>query len=127
MAYDGTLKFDTGIDTSGFQKGILTLANTAKTGLKAAVTAIAGGTTAVAGIGAAAIKAGADFEAQMSRVKAISGATGAELEKLKDQAIQLGADTSFSASGSGYPTWSGYFLFCIGSRRRNGKSGCSRF
>lgn len=98
MAYDGTLKFDTGIDTSGFQKGILTLANTAKTGLKAAVTAIAGGTTAVAGIGAAAIKAGADFEAQMSRVKAISGATGAELEKLKDQAIQLGADTSFSAS-----------------------------
>ena len=98
MAYDGTLKFDTGIDTSGFQKGILTLANTAKTGLKAAVTAIAGGTTAVAGIGAAAIKAGADFEAQMSRVKAISGATGAEFEKLKDQAIQLGADTSFSAS-----------------------------
>ena len=98
MAYDGTLKFDTGIDTSGFQKGILTLANTAKTGLKAAVTAIAGGTTAVAGIGAAAIKAGANFEAQMSRVKAISGATGAEFEKLKDQAIQLGADTSFSAS-----------------------------
>lgn len=98
MAYDGTLKFDTGIDTSGFQKGILTLANTAKTGLKAAVTAIAGGTTAVAGIGAAAIKAGADFEAQMSRVKAISGATGAEFEKLKDQAIQLGSDTAFSAS-----------------------------
>lgn len=98
MAYDGTLKFDTGIDTSGFQKGILSLANTAKTGLKAAVGAIATGTTAVAGIGAAAIKAGADFEAQMSRVKAISGATGAELEKLKDQAIQLGADTSFSAS-----------------------------
>ena len=60
MAYDGTLKFDTGIDTSGFQKGILTLANTAKTGLKAAVTAIAGGTTAVAGIGAAAINAALD-------------------------------------------------------------------
>lgn len=98
MAYDGTLKFDTGIDTSGFRKGISSLASSAKTGLKAAVGAIASGTTAVAGMGVAALKAGADFEAQMSRVKAISGATGSEFEKLKEQAIQLGADTSFSAS-----------------------------
>ena len=34
----------------------------------------------------------------MSRVKAISGATGEEFEKLKAQAIELGAETSFSAS-----------------------------
>lgn len=98
MAYDGTLKFDTSLDNSGFQKGLSGLANVAKTGLKAAVTAIAGATTAVAGVGAAAIKAGADFEAEMSRVKAISGATGEEFEKLKAQAIQLGADTAFSAT-----------------------------
>ena len=41
---------------------------------------------------------GSDFESQMSRVKAISGATGEEFEQLKAQAMQLGADTSFSAS-----------------------------
>lgn len=98
MAYDGTLKFDTSLDNSGFQKGLSGLANVAKTGLKTAVTAIAGATTAVAGVGAAAIKAGADFESEMSRVKAISGATGEEFEKLKAQAIQLGADTAFSAT-----------------------------
>ena len=34
----------------------------------------------------------------MSRVQAISGATGSEFNKLKEQAIQLGADTAFSSS-----------------------------
>ena len=34
---------------------------------------------------------------QMSRVKAISGATGTEIKQLHDQALQLGADTAFSA------------------------------
>ncbi|MBS7176788.1 MAG: phage tail tape measure protein, partial [Clostridiales bacterium] len=51
-----------------------------------------------AGIGTAALKAGNDFEAQMSRVSAIAGAYGKDLEKLRDQAIQLGAETSFSAT-----------------------------
>lgn len=49
------------------------------------------------GVAAAAVKVGADFEAQMSRVQAISGATGEDFTKLNDQALQLGADTSFSA------------------------------
>jgi TP901 family phage tail tape measure protein len=51
----------------------------------------------LAGLGVAAIKVGADFEAGMSRVKAISGATGDDFKKLNDQALQLGADTAFSA------------------------------
>lgn len=55
-------------------------------------------TLPIAGIGAAAAKASMDFEAQMSKVSAISGATGDDLQGLKDQAIQLGADTNFSAS-----------------------------
>jgi TP901 family phage tail tape measure protein len=57
-------------------------------------------TLPLVGIGAAAANASMDFEAQMSKVKAISGATGEELGNLKDQAIQLGADTNFSASGA---------------------------
>lgn len=54
--------------------------------------------TAVTGAFAGAIKIGSDFEAQMSRVQAISGATGEEFEQLRQQAIDLGADTAFSAS-----------------------------
>lgn len=50
------------------------------------------------GVGAAAAKVGMDFEAQMSRVKAISGATGKEFEALEKQAVDLGASTAFSAN-----------------------------
>lgn len=49
------------------------------------------------GAGAAAVKIGNEFEAQMSRVQAISGATGEEFKKLNNLALKLGADTSFSA------------------------------
>ncbi|MPQ32439.1 phage tail tape measure protein [Clostridium estertheticum] len=57
-----------------------------------------GVTAPLVGIGAAASKASMDFEAQMSKVKAISGATGEDFNKLREQAIKLGADTNFSAS-----------------------------
>ena len=55
-------------------------------------------TLPVLAIGTAAVTTGNDFEAQMSRVQAIAGATKNELEELTNQAIQLGSETSFSAS-----------------------------
>ena len=51
----------------------------------------------VAGFGAA-IKTGADFEGQMSRVGAIAGASKTQLKAMSDQAVDLGAKTSLSAS-----------------------------
>ena len=57
-------------------------------------------TVPVIGIGVAAAKVGGDFEAQMSRVKAISGATGSSFDELRQQAIDLGAKTAFSAKES---------------------------
>lgn len=57
-------------------------------------------TLPIVGIGVAAAKIGGDFEAQMSRVKAISGATGSSFEELRQQAIDLGAKTAFSAKES---------------------------
>lgn len=44
-----------------------------------------------------AVKGYADFEEEMSAVKAISGATSDEFQKLNEKAIQMGADTKFSA------------------------------
>lgn len=79
-------------------KAISKIGSIASKGLKIAATAITGTATALGGVATAAIKVGSDFEAQMSRVQAISGATGKELEELRSQAVQLGADTSFSAS-----------------------------
>ncbi|MBC1373359.1 phage tail tape measure protein [Listeria booriae] len=45
-----------------------------------------------------AMKSAADFEAQLSSVQSISGATGAEMLKLKDLAVDLGAKTKYSAT-----------------------------
>lgn len=44
-----------------------------------------------------AIKGYMDFEKEMSAVKAISGASEADFQKLTEKAIQMGADTKFSA------------------------------
>ncbi|WP_311924552.1 phage tail tape measure protein [Enterococcus dongliensis] len=57
-------------------------------------------TVPILGAGIAAAKIGGDFEEQMSRVKAISGATGSSFDQLKQQAIDLGAKTAFSAKES---------------------------
>ena len=55
---------------------------------------------AVVGVGAAAIKTAADFESGMSKVAALSGATGSDLEKLKAKAREMGSTTKYSASES---------------------------
>lgn len=48
-------------------------------------------------IGGAGLKVATDFEKGMSEVKAISGATGSQFDALREKAIELGADTAFSA------------------------------
>ena len=55
-------------------------------------------TTIVGGLGTAAVKVAADFDTGMSKVAAVSGATGSELDKLREKAREMGAKTKFSAS-----------------------------
>lgn len=57
-------------------------------------------TIPVLGIAAAAIKVGSDFDTSMSEVSAISGATGKDLDILRDKAKEMGSTTKFSASES---------------------------
>lgn len=100
MSYDGTLKFDTSIDTSSFQSGLNKISDLAKGAIKTTTAVISGAATGITGLGAAAIKVGASFEKSMSNVAAISGATGDELKNLTDKAKEMGAKTKFSASES---------------------------
>ena len=51
----------------------------------------------VTGIGVAGLKVATDFKKAMSSVQAITGATGAEFEALRNTAIDLGATTAFSS------------------------------
>lgn len=98
MAYDGTLKFDTSIDTKGFQSGLSSMSKIAGTAMKATTAVITTAATAVLGIGTAAVKVGMDFEAAMSEVQALSGASAEEFKMLEQAAIDAGASTVFSAS-----------------------------
>lgn len=55
-------------------------------------------TTPIAALGTLAVKTASDFDSAMSQVAAVSGATGEELEALRDKAREMGAKTKFSAS-----------------------------
>lgn len=66
--------------------------------IKKGLTGFAAAATAVGGFGTAAVKSGMQFDATMSEVSAISGATGQEFDALRDKALEMGAKTKFSAS-----------------------------
>ena len=55
-------------------------------------------TGVVTGLGTAAAKTAADFDSAMSRVAAVSGATGSDFDSLRDKAREMGAKTKFSAT-----------------------------
>lgn len=55
-------------------------------------------TGAIAGIGAAAVKTGADFDSAMSKVRALSGANEEQFARLREAALNAGETTAFSAT-----------------------------
>lgn len=55
-------------------------------------------TAPIVGLGGLVIKTSSTFESAMSRVQAVSGASGGELQKLNKKAQELGATTAWSAS-----------------------------
>lgn len=106
------LELDTSKFTSGFQSAYNDLkvfadrSSTAEQKLKGLSSAFGtvgsvlskSVTLPIVGVGVAALKTSTDFEKGMSQVKAIANATGEEFDQLHDKALELGADTSFSAS-----------------------------
>lgn len=74
-------------------KGVKAITDFAKTTAKV-------GTGAVAAFGAYSVKVGMDFESQMSKVSAISGASASDVQRLTEAAKQMGASTKFSATES---------------------------
>lgn len=118
MSYDGSLKFDTKIDSNGFSAGLSKLKKLAKTSVgtvgtvtskatdmigkftSVVTTSVATVSAGIGTIGTAAARVGMDFEAAMSKVSSISGATGNDLQSLTDKAKEMGATTKFSATES---------------------------
>lgn len=90
----------TGVLGRGFSQVGLSAAGLGSTigGVAIAMAGMAGIAVGVGAAVAGVVSAGASYEAQMSKVKAISGANGKEFEMLKAQAKQLGSDTKYSAT-----------------------------
>ena len=88
---DGSIVIETDLDNSGVKSGLSKLKGTVAKGV------------AALGIGTMFKKAmdvGSSFESAMSEVKAISGASGKDFEKLTETAKEMGASTKFSATES---------------------------
>lgn len=95
---DGKIVIETGLDTKEIETGLKKVSSIAKTGIATAVTAISGMSTALAGVAGYSIKVGSSFEASMSKVQAVSGASNEQLQRLSDKAKEMGATTKFSAT-----------------------------
>ena len=102
MARQSLLSVVLGLKADKFERGL----TSAQRKLKATSTSLSqvgrglsiGLTAPLAAIGASSFKVAADFELAMKKVKAVSGATGAEFDKLEKNALDLGKSTVFSAS-----------------------------
>ena len=105
MAFDGTLKFDTAIDQTGFKLGLDKIGSIAKTGMAAVTAAVTAASGAVAALGGYAVSVGSKFESSMAQVIATMGITKDTIEDgvnsydlLKEAAAAAGESTTFLAS-----------------------------
>ena len=72
-------------------QGFMTAAGTALT---------VGLTVPIVAMGKASVDAASNFDQSMANIRAITGATGSEMQAMSKLALQLGADTTFSATES---------------------------
>lgn len=105
MAFDGTLKFDTAIDKTGFKLGLDNLGSLAAKGMAAVTAAVTAAAGAVSALGGYAVSVGKDFESSMAQVIATMGITKDTVQDgvnsydlLKEAAAAAGESTTFSAS-----------------------------
>lgn len=98
---DGKIVIDTQLNTKELESGISRISSIANKGFGVLKSTIKGVTTALAGAAGYSLKVGSDFEAQMSTVQAISGATGSDFEALTEKAKEMGRTTKFTATEAG--------------------------
>lgn len=101
MANIGNLVVRLGLDISGLDRG-LTQAQKMLRGAGRELQQVGAGLTfglsaPLAGVATAAVTSAADFETSMHMIQVVSGATASQMSALSEQALQLGAQTAFSA------------------------------
>lgn len=100
MSSDGTLRFDTALNTEGLQEGAGRLGSIAKDALGVfAGNMMTKATEAVINLGREAINAGMSFEASMAKVSTLFTGTDEEFSQLSDTILELSSATGLAADG----------------------------
>lgn len=100
MASDGTLTFDTSLDTSGLQKGTSGLGDVAKNALGVFTgNLMTKATEAVVNLGKEALSSGMSFEASMQKTKTLFTGTDEQFSALSDEILEISSATGLAADG----------------------------
>lgn len=100
--YDGSVVIGVDMDTDPAQKSVQSLRDKLKGSIaaaaKAATVALGVATAAVTAFAKSSIDTGMQFDSAMSQVAATMGKTTDEIGELRDFAMEMGANTAFSAT-----------------------------
>lgn len=100
MAYDGTLKFDTSLDTSGFQSGASSMGEIAKNALSVFTgNLMTSALNKIGEIGEVALQSGSEFEASMAKASTLFTGTEKEFANLSKEILTLSSSSGLAASG----------------------------
>lgn len=91
MAFDGTLKFDTAIDKSGFESGVGSLVSLAKKGMELCNTAITKTSGAMVALGKSSLEAYADYEQLSGGIQTLFSTTQKSFGELCNEMLAQGA------------------------------------
>ena len=97
---DGTLRFDTSLNTGGLQDGMGKLGSIAKNALGVfAGNMMTKATDAIVNLGREALNSGMSFEASMAKTKTLFSGTDAEFSALSDELLRISSATGLAADG----------------------------
>ena len=97
---DGTLKFDTSLDSGGLQSGMGKLGSIAQNALGVFTgNLMTKATEAVVNLGKEALNSGMSFEASMAKTKTLFTGTDEEFAALSDELLRISSATGLAADG----------------------------
>ena len=100
MASDGTLTFDTSLNTDGLQKSTSSLGDVAKNALGVfAGNLMTKATEAVINLGKEALNSGMSFESSMAKTKTLFSGTDEQFKELNSTILELSSSTGLAADG----------------------------
>ncbi len=95
---DGSLNFDTKIDSSGFQNGLNSIGGLAKKGFAVTGKVLGAAATGITKLGGAAIKVGSDFETSFTKASTLFGDIAVDTDNLNAKILEMSSASGTAAT-----------------------------